>query len=353
MQTNHRILIVDDTRENVRLLRTILEDDYVLESAATGEEALEILPKFRPDLILLDIKMPGIDGYEVCRRIKKDEQYDFIKIILVSALAMIEERLKGYEAGADDYVTKPFDQDELEAKIRVFLKLKRSEEIDQLKTDLLTLFSHEMRTPLNAIMGMSTLMLEDELDDEIRENINIISAGGRQLLAFFEKTMILCELKSKPSLDKSSGSLRHYLTDVIILLENAAAKRNIEIEASRMDDVLINADWGKLTNVFDYVIENAVKYSPDGGKVDVRLENLDHAVEIIVSDHGQGIPAEWIDNIFDEFAVKDIVHHQKGQGLSLAISKHTMELHGGTIKARSIENKETTFTLSLPLKYNG
>ncbi|MGH9361080.1 MAG: response regulator, partial [Thermoanaerobaculia bacterium] len=129
-----RILVVDDDPINVCILEEILAEQYELATAGNGEEALEKAPAFKPDLVLLDIMMPGIDGYEVCRRLKSNPRLRDAKVILVSAKAMLSERLEGYESGADDYLTKPFDDAELMAKVRVFLRLKSIEEIDRFKT---------------------------------------------------------------------------------------------------------------------------------------------------------------------------------------------------------------------------
>lgn len=119
MRSDYKILIVDDDPMNIDILRDDLEDLYTLRSAESGEEALQIIPEFYPDLILLDIMMSGIDGYEVCRRVRADERYNAIRIILISGRAMENERQKGYAVGADDYVTKPFEVEELVEKIRI------------------------------------------------------------------------------------------------------------------------------------------------------------------------------------------------------------------------------------------
>src|SRR5438128_6009709 len=128
MRHNGKILIVDDNATNIAILEELLSDHYKLHSARSGEEALAALEEFRPDLILLDIMMPGIDGYETCRRIRANPARKNVKVIMVSAKAMVSERLKGYEAGADDYITKPFEEDELLAKVQVYLRLKSVEE---------------------------------------------------------------------------------------------------------------------------------------------------------------------------------------------------------------------------------
>jgi CheY-like chemotaxis protein len=147
MQRQDRILIVDNNPVNVAILEEMLGEGCHLATAASGEEALALTSDFRPDLILLDIMMPGIDGYETCRRIRATPALRHTKIIMVSAKALVAERLQEYEAGADDYVTKPFEEEELLAKVRVYLRLKSIEEVDQLKYDIL---HHSARSGTNA-----------------------------------------------------------------------------------------------------------------------------------------------------------------------------------------------------------
>ncbi len=351
MQTNYRVLIVDDIPHNVEILETSLEDKYILATAGSGEEALEIIPTFRPDLILLDIMMPGIDGYEVCRKIKANEHLSFIKIILVTGKALVDERLKGYEVGADDYVTKPFVIRELEAKIKVFLNLKRSQEIDQLKTDLLVLFAHETRTPLNGIIGGSDLLLlDDSLDESIMQTVQLISESGHRLLDFIDKTMFLCELKSVPRLKMMRQSFTQMVKNVIVSMSEVTNEKNVSISFNCTDEFAFEAEWIMMEKAVRYVLDNAVKFSLDKGQVDVELRKEGNTAYLTVKDYGEGIPPEWIDKIFNEFSVKDIVHHQKGQGLSLATTKHILEIHGGDVTATSTVNNGATFIFTIPMR---
>ncbi len=132
MGNQYKILAVDDDLANLNIITEILSDDYTLETAKTGEEALSVIENFTPDLVLLDIMMPGIDGYEVCKKLRADDRLANTKILFLSAKELLEDRLVGYDVGGDDYITKPFDEDELLAKIKVFLRLKYEEEIKSL-----------------------------------------------------------------------------------------------------------------------------------------------------------------------------------------------------------------------------
>ena len=129
MQEKRKILAVDDNLTNLAVVEELLGSHYVLMTASTGEDALKIAQEFQPDLIVLDIMMPGIDGYEVCRQMRMNPSLRYTKIIMVSVRATVAERLKGYQAGADDYLTKPYDEEELLAKIRAHLRLKAFEAI--------------------------------------------------------------------------------------------------------------------------------------------------------------------------------------------------------------------------------
>lgn len=162
VQDQGRILAVDDSPTNIAIMEKMLGGTYALKTAATGEEALAIAPDFKPDITLLDIMMPGIDGYEVCRKIRANPVIRDTKIIMVSAKAMATERLEGYAAGADDYITKPFDENELLAKIRVYMRLKSVEEVNQLKAGVLSLLGQEVRTHLNGILLPATILMSDE-----------------------------------------------------------------------------------------------------------------------------------------------------------------------------------------------
>ncbi len=351
MKRKQRILIVDDDQMNLEIMKEILGDNYSMALAESGYEALEILPKFSPDLILLDIMMPGMDGYEVCRKIRADKQYCFTKIILVSGKAMVKERLEGYSAGVDDYICKPFVNEELEAKIRVFLKLKHVEEIDQLKNDLLLLISHEIRTPLNGIIGLSQILMDDKSSSEDQKQmLSMIIKDGYLLLDFFQKAKTLVSLKKGLELHKSSGLVKEYIELAIAALEKSAAKKGITFQLDVDDKLTCYADWQQIYPVLGYILDNAVKYSPDGGLVTIKVEKRDKMDHIQISDQGEGIKEGWVDKIFDEFAVRDIVHHQKGQGLSLAISRYVTEFHGGTIEAAGTPGQGAVFTIRLPNK---
>src|SRR5687768_14804403 len=175
------ILAVDDDAIILETYQAILDNEYNLHFASSAEEALNFLNAHpRVDLILLDIVMPQIDGYETRRRIRENPLFSNVKIILVSSKMRLEDKLHGYEIGADDYITKPFDASELLAKIKVFLRLKTVEEINKIKTNFISLLHHETRTPLTGIFGYTTLLQQsanlrsEEHTSELQSRLHLV-----------------------------------------------------------------------------------------------------------------------------------------------------------------------------------
>jgi len=350
MISKRKVLIVDDVSTNVLLIKRILEADYTIKTAQSGEEALDILPGYRPDIILLDIMMPGMDGYEVCRRIRSKRRYSFIKIILVSAKTLIDDRLKGYEVGADDYVTKPFVKRELLAKTNVFSRLKHEEEVNQLKNDLLTLFSHETRTPLSAIIGLSDILMRNKsISDDIKTRIDMISIKAHELLEFAEKTSLLCSLKDDMKLHYSTMHIDVIFHEILINFQKQLNKKNLTIIQDQLNSIQCMADWSLMRKAFTFVLENAIKYSENNGQIEIQSSIVNDQCRVSFIDYGSGIKPEWIETIFDEFAIRDIMHHKKGQGLSLAITRHILELHGGVIRVNPDRKQGAHFIMRFPI----
>jgi len=334
---NNKILVIDDELINIHLYEDILaQTDFEIETALNGEEALEKLKTYSPDLILMDVMMPGMSGYEVCQTVRSMPKHQFTKIIMISACTDLDERLQGYNAGADDYMTKPIEKEEFLAKIKVFIKLKKSEELDQLKSDLLTLFSHETKTPLNAIFGFSGLLRESHnLSDSEKMYVDNMVQAGHHLLAFVDKTILLCELKKDYQLEKSRQSIQDNLSEITLQHDQKAREKNVDIKLQATENIQINADWTLLYKMFEYLIDNAIKYSPENGVITISIQAFQDICQVKIVDKGEGIPEDDLEFIFDPFAIKNIQNHQAGQGLSLSICRYIMGHHGGEIYAEN------------------
>lgn len=350
MQHKNKILIVDDNPTNIAILEEALGEKYCLKTAGSGEETLAIVGEFRPDLILLDIMMPGIDGYETCRRIRGDTALNNIKIIMVSAKAMVSERLQGYEAGADDYITKPFDEDELLAKVRVYLRLKSVEEVDRLKSNLLTLLNHETRTPLIGILQPLQLLMSDEaVDDECRKMcLKIATRSAERLHMLLEKVIKLCALKAgKWDFKFTRTDLRDVVRQATTEVTALAVERNVKID-HELREAITQVDRKEMKNVIVALLDNAIRFSPSGARIVVQVFPNDNHFDLTVSDEGGGIDPSDLQGVFEEFNDPDADHHTEGHRLSLSIARQVALAHEGTINVESQKGSGTTFTLRLP-----
>ena len=330
----YKILIVDDDLLVQSLITDILVEDesYDVKMASSGEEALLVLRDFNPDIIILDIEMHGMDGYSVCRKIRADCKYQFTKIIMVSGHSRVDERLCGYEAGADDYFAKPFDIHELLAKVKVYTRLKHQEEVDLVKGDLLTLLTHETMTPLNGIIGCSEILLADsDLGAKHRELVTMIGTAGAKLNRFFQNAILLSKLKAGLALTKSIEFVAPLVENVVAESAMQYEEKEIQISVSGGKKISVEADWTLLRYALLSIIGNAMKFSPGGGHVAVNIAQKKDVCEIIVDDQGCGVGREIKERIFEEFSVLDVAHHSQGQGLSLAISQRICCCHGGDV----------------------
>ncbi len=352
MPIKNKVLLVDDDQIILEIIRDILltSNEYEITSVSSGEEALEKLHSFFPDLIILDIQLPGLDGYAVCRRIRADSRFRFAKIIMLSGLAKLKERLLGYEAGADGYLAKPFNSQELLAKVRVFIRLKKQEEVDMIKTNLLSLVTHETGTPLNGIIGCAELLLNNSsLSVGDRELVQLIADSGRQLHVFIRKALLLCKLKAGIKLATYREQLQKHLKMTVNLFNEMASRKGVIITCDATEDIVLNADWSLLVEAFRYLIDNAVKFSPKDGVVKISAFKKNNNCLITIADQGPGIDPEQRNNIFTEFAIPDVSHHHQGQGISLAIVRQIINCHNGRITVDGEKGKGAILTVKIPL----
>ncbi|MEN8256921.1 MAG: hybrid sensor histidine kinase/response regulator [Thermodesulfobacteriota bacterium] len=330
----HKILVVDDEPFIQAFISQILElkGCYEILTASSGGEALEKLEVFKPDIILLDIEMDGMDGYTVCQKVRAKDKYRFTKIIMVSGHARINERRRGYEAGADDYIIKPFDQQEFLAKIEVFSRLKHQEEVDQVKGDLLTLLTHETMTPINGIMGCSEILLADaSLAEGHRELVSMIAVEGAHLNRFLQNAILLSKLKAGLALTRSREPVAALVENVVAECAMRYEDKGIQSSIRGSKHLQFEADWPLLRYALVSIVGNAMKFSPQAGHVTVQVGKQEDACQIIVDDQGCGVERGHKKHIFEEFSVSDITHHKRGPGLSMSISHRICNRHGGDI----------------------
>jgi signal transduction histidine kinase len=352
MSSKPRILGVDDNPRNLSILRKALGEEFHFTAASSGEEALEAANRNRPDVVLLDIMMPGLDGLETCRRLRARPDLSSTKILMVSAKGMTADRLEGYTAGADDYVVKPFEPAELLAKVRVYARLKSVEEVDHLKSNLLTLLSHETRTPLTLILSPVSLLLDSgDLSGPHRELLETVQEGARRLGALLDKVTFLSQLRLRAIPFRMAaadlGAIAREAADRARERSDAADVRvTVEVHGS----VGIHGDVEHVGHAVDALLDNAIRFSTEGGTVRVTARTSDTHAVLTVSDSGPGIDPDVAPRIFQEFAAPDIDHHKSGHGLSLATARLIVEQHGGTLRLDpGTASNGATFRLELPV----
>lgn len=351
MSRHQRILIVDDHPTNIALLEDILGEEYVLAAATSGEEALALVSPFQPDLILLDIMMPGVNGYETCRRLREMPAFRHVKILMVSAKARVEDRLRGYEVGADDYITKPFDEEELLAKVQVYLRLKSVEEVDQLKSNLLAMLSHKTLTPLHGVLApLNTLLDEETLDAAERQELLQMAIDSAAVLAeLVEKITDLSAMKTGTwpfhffAMDLSEV-VTSAIQSVAVLAEARQVTMHIDVPATAP----MSLDAQCMVEALSTLLENAIQLSREGGEVAITISPQEDHYDILVEDQGEGMATDMIAQLYDGLGWANGSASPDRQGLKLALARQIIFAHNGLLKIESMQGVGTTYSLSLP-----
>lgn len=346
--TESYILAVDDIPDNLLLVQLALEQEgHRVVLAHNGETALKQIKQVPPSLILLDVMMPGMDGYEVTRRIRQDRNIPFIPILLVTAREE-SSLVEGLDAGADEFVRKPFQIEELQARVRSMLRFK--ETIDQ-RENFVSCLTHDLRTPLVAANRMLNLITQQAFGDvtgEQREAIaNIVNSNDNML----EMLNTLLETHhyelGQKALSFAPINLQQMIREVVAELNPLATEKQIELLVSGMESQIpqVKGDRLELRRVITNLIGNAIKFT-DQGKVEICLEQNDTEVLVRVADTGIGISPKDQTSIFQRYHQGN--HRRAGKGLGLYLCQQIINAHQGELKVKSAVGKGTTFTFSLP-----
>ena len=372
------ILVVDDRLENLQILMTMLSKrGYEVRPARSGAQALSAARSKKPDLILLDIIMPFMSGYEVCEYLKADEQTRDIPIIFVSASDETFDKLKAFSIGGIDYITKPFQAAEVLVRIETHLNFrdlqkrlveknelleqevvvrKRAEEAakvaNQAKSTFLANMSHELRTPLNSILGYAQILKRDELTEKQYDRLNIIEESGNHLLTLINDILDLSKIEAgKLEIYPAPLLLSHFLERVVSIIRNRAQQKDIYLiyEADKNLPTGIEADEKRLRQILLNLLGNAIKFT-DAGLVTLRASLLNSladgkvSIRFEVQDTGIGMTPEQLDKVFIPFEqVGDTQRYIEGTGLGLAITSQLVGLMGGEIQVKSEAGIGSTF----------
>ncbi|MFN5400135.1 MAG: sensor histidine kinase [Pseudanabaena sp.] len=356
MKSPDRLLIVDDVPDNLFLVRTILEDEgYEIITSSNGHDALKIIESEPPDLVLLDVMMPLMDGYEVTRRIRAMKDLPFIPILLITAYDRANA-VKGLDLGADEFIRKPIEADELLARVRSLLRLKHSiaerDRIDRQRQDFVSRLTHDLRTPLVAADRMLGLLQDGvlgEISPEIREALTIMGRSNHNLLEMVNKLLDVYRYESgSKTINLQPLDLKELLNQVVQELKPIAISKNLELTADLDNMVTVKGDRLELLRVFNNLIGNALKFT-ESGSVHVSLKLEESEAIIAIADTGAGISSDEQPFLFQRFRQGN--HQKQGSGLGLYLSHYIINAHNGKIlvKSPNLDSQQgSTFFVHLP-----
>jgi len=360
------ILAVDDQLENLLVLETdLLESGYRVELAEGGITALEKVAAGAPDLMLLDISMPGIDGLEVCRRLRFDPATRDLPIIMVTGRDSPEDVVAGLDVGANDYVTKPIELEILVARIRTQLRLKQLqdnlkktiqelEELQRLRSDFVAMITHDMKAPLTSIVGFSTMLLDGAAGDcpnkEFQDGLTNIFNNGRKLTQLINDFLTFSRIEAgKMEIIFEPVDLNLSILSTISLLQFQADRKSVSMDYQAPPGRHpIRGDSAQVERAFGNVLSNAIKYSPGGQTVRIRLQRRGDWLSISIEDRGPGIPEHLLPRLFDRYFRVHSPDTVEGTGLGLSIVKSIVEAHGGKVEVETRAGKGTCFRLQFP-----
>ncbi len=355
------VLVVDDNKDNIELLEAYLKaNDYRVVSASNGHEALERVKKAPPDLVLLDIMMPVMNGYEVCKRLKEDERTRFIPVVMITALKDLDDKIKGIEVGADDFLTKPFNKQELLPRVRSLLKIKRLhdelaksyldlQELQRTKESLTQMIVHDLKNPLTGVMAnLEIVAMEEHV--EARE---CLEAAQRSCALLFNMIQDLLDVsrseEGKLTLNPETLDVSEIILPNVQVAETLALMENKSIAVSIPEGTpAVVGDRGLLHRVVANLLNNAIKHTGRGGNIVVGVERGEEgALKVYVEDTGRGIPPEFREKIFEKF-VQIETGRRIGVGLGLTFCKMVVEAHNSRIWVEDREGKGNRFVFTLP-----
>ena len=379
---NFLILVVDDVSKNLELLSALLEKvGYETTFATSGQQAINRVKSAHPDLILLDLMMPEMDGLETCQRLKADPDFQEIPVIFLTASHEPEHLLHAFAVGAVDYVTKPFNPPELLARVRTHLELKKTQddlqatmaelvhardiavEAARLKSQFVANMSHEIRTPMNGVLGMTEVLLNTDLNEEQVDYVQTLKTSGEHLLAIINDILDFSKLEAGAlHLERYAFDLGCLLKEIRDLFTMQVIAKGLKISLNVSDNVpyYLMGDGNRLRQVITNLMANAIKFTRYGEvSVDVMLEPSFHpevfftssetesliGLRFTVKDTGIGIAPENLHKLFQSFSQVDgsITREYGGTGLGLAICKELVELMGGEIGCHSVLGEGSCF----------
>ncbi|NRT80297.1 hybrid sensor histidine kinase/response regulator [Clostridium beijerinckii] len=361
------ILIVDDNPNNIQVVATIIsENGYELGIAMNAIEAYKFLEENIPELILLDVDMPEIDGFEVCSTLKKSSKYKDIPIIFLTVQDEKDDIVKAFDLGAVDYVTKPFNRKELVSRVRTHISLKKTkdelkkknlelERTLEMKDEFLSIISHEFRTPLNvissAIQAMNYICC-NELSDKAKKYLRMIRQNTFRQLRLVNNLLDITRVNAgRIKINKKNVDIVFLTKSIIESIYTYVALKSIDVTfVSLIEKKIIGIDDEKYERILLNLLSNATKFTPEGKPIIVTLSSINDKICVEVKDKGIGIPEDKANIIFERFGQVDssLSRQAEGAGIGLSLVKKFVEALGGSISVKSELGKGSTFTILLP-----
>jgi len=354
------VLVVDDEQRNRLFLRPVLKNYHVVE-AESGPAALAVLERRRIDLVLLDVLMPEMSGYEACKRIKETYRDAFLPVLLVTGLTDREQRKLGLQSGADDFLTKPVDPEELALRTKAFLRLRVQDVVirEQLRElarmqvareDFVSLMMHDLRSPLSGVMAHLQLLLDEMPEGAPREDAAAALRAADSMFTTLEDALQVRLLEEgRLQISREALDLTHLARSAMTTLEGVARRKRIALDLRVEARGTALLDGKLVRRAIENLLGNAVKYTPSGKDISVVVRQVAGAVTVEVADRGPGIPVDMRASMFEKFGSVEVKQggSRKGIGLGLYMVKLVAEGHAGKIEVLDRDGGGALFRLQL------
>jgi signal transduction histidine kinase len=362
-----RILLVDDEPWNVEVLESFLNGHgYIINKAYSGEEALSAVGKEPPDIVLLDVMMPGMDGFDVCRRLKENEGTRFIPVVIITSLDQKTDRVESIGCGADDFLTKPVDEAELLARVRSLLRVKsHHDELDEnykellgmqiMRENLVNMLVHDFRNPLTGIIGYLELLSDDQGENSNAQYVSNSQYLAKKMISMVSDLMDLTRLENNMlPLKLENVILKDLVEEVLREFGHAMNDKSLTALIREEDSVELSADRRLITRVAGNILANGIRHSPAGANITITTSVLDRVAELSFSNEGEHIPDDVLERIFEKFyqAEAKAANVRSGAGLGLAFCDMVVKAHAGSIAAVNNTGPGCRFIIRLPIFTN-
>lgn len=367
--SEYKILIVDDVMSNVLLLKVLLTNEkFAIATASNGHQALEQVEKERPDLVLLDVMMPDLSGFEVAQRLKSNPETADVPIIFLTALNSTTDIVKGFQVGANDFISKPFNKEELIIRVTHQISLVAAKRLILKKTDelqrtiagrdkLYSVIAHDLRSPMGSIkMVLNMLILNlpaEKIGEEMFELLTMANQTTEDVFSLLDNLLKWTKSQiGNLNVVYQDIDVVEVVDSVIDVFNMIAGLKKITIIEEKPDKLPVSADIDMLKTVIRNLISNAIKFSNEGSEVLVKMEEKDGSVVVSVQDHGCGIDEEGqkkllhTDTHFSTFGTKN----EEGSGLGLLLCQDFVNKNGGKLWFTSVKGEGSTFCFSIPMK---